>query len=708
MIKNQHLYSLLHKKFHNTAFQIYYYQNIQSQHQLLLEHGNMRKKYDLLSLPYTNEKITIYKDEAMTLLCFTYSDDHKILLCLSSTNIDFSIEDLETLYVIFSYLQMETKMQAKEDEISSMIESIRSVTSSLELKDVLNNIIFQALSVIQAADAGYLLLYDEISHCLTPKVAIGFNDNLYEIKMKIGESITGKVFKESEAVIYYSRSDIYKGMKDISEQNFHYIQSSIDFLKLKSMICVPLLLGEKKIGVMTVQQHNAKGQMCEEDLRLLQGFAVHAVIAINNARLFEQANNRLEEITKLTQQLEKKNELLSRRAVIHEMLTQFSLQNKSLESIIQELNRIMNKELFFYDHLDSQLFPKKKLNYPYLSNDECSWILRTYKKPFFINIVDKQDITYYIYPILSNHVTLGCFILPFFSPISAHDKMTIEQACSILALELTKRKTQAEVYYKKTQELFTELLQFNEPRVLEKHGESLGFNRKAFFTILLLEVSSDSEKDFQASEAFIHRLISNIKQVIPEQGSMIFGFHNKVTILLSAIDPMKISQFMDELQALIFKLANREEMNVYGGLSTQQLGIPAIQHCYKEALKTLSYALNQKKSGIMNYKKIGIDRLFLSQTTTEIENYSNDILSPLKSEKSRNNDLEKTLYTYVSLNKSVNETAKKLHIHKNTLYHRIKLIEELLQLKLNHPDDFLQILLACHLQGKLAKPIVSL
>ena len=50
-----------------------------------------------------------------------------------------------------------------------------------------------ALKVIPATDAGYLMLYDEGTERLLVKAPIGFNDNIYNFKVKPGESITGCV-----------------------------------------------------------------------------------------------------------------------------------------------------------------------------------------------------------------------------------------------------------------------------------------------------------------------------------------------------------------------------------------------------------------------------------------------------------------------------------------------------------------------------------
>ncbi|MFC0560648.1 PucR family transcriptional regulator [Halalkalibacter alkalisediminis] len=93
-----------------------------------------------------------------------------------------------------------------------------------------------------------------------------------------------------------------------------------------------------------------------------------------------------------------------------------------------------------------------------------------------------------------------------------------------------------------------------------------------------------------------------------------------------------------------------------------------------------------------------MNRLFLNQSFEEIEQFINEVFSPLWSDHDRSKDLEITLLTYIKNNRSATKTANQLHIHINTLYQRIKKIEDLLKLELNNNEDVLRIQLACHLR----------
>ncbi|WP_081998104.1 helix-turn-helix domain-containing protein [Pantoea rodasii] len=63
----------------------------------------------------------------------------------------------------------------------------------------------------------------------------------------------------------------------------------------------------------------------------------------------------------------------------------------------------------------------------------------------------------------------------------------------------------------------------------------------------------------------------------------------------------------------------------------------------------------------------------------------------------KSHSLLKTQHAYINHSCSVNNTAKALEIHPNTLYQRLKKIENLTKMELSNPNDFLIISVACHM-----------
>ena len=117
-----------------------------------------------------------------------------------------------------------------------------------------------------------------------------------------------------------------------------------------------------------------------------------------------------------------------------------------------------------------------------------------------------------------------------------------------------------------------------------------------------------------------------------------------------------------------------------GGISTVYKGLENIRTCYNEANQALAYVANQHKMELLLYEDIGLNKLFLNQSFEEIQQFIDEVFSPLRSDNDQNKELEYTLLTYFKNNRSRAKTADQLHIHINTLYQRLKKIEQTLNL----------------------------
>ena len=230
------------------------------------------------------------------------------------------------------------------------------------------------------------------------------------------------------------------------------------------------------------------------------------------------------------------------------------------------------------------------------------------------------------------------------------------------------------------------------------HGQAkeLGLDPAHYFSVSIFKINAG--QDLQILELTIHRLVSFIKKSFPNINLLVYGFHNKVNLLISTPDLSEQERMTEKLEDLMKKWKYNGGDPFSAGIGSTYRGIGNISTSYDEAQKALEYLINRNESTIIHYEKIGINRLFVHQQPQEIEFFLEETLAPLSSEKD-NNELEETLVTYIQLNKSAVDTAKKLHIHINTLYNRLKKIEDLLDISFQNPEDNLKIQLACHLRG---------
>jgi len=176
---------------------------------------------------------------------------------------------------------LKENLNKKIKEFSALYEVGKFITSTLRLDEVLALITKKAANIMNAS-ACSLRLLDKSGHELLLKSSYGFASkkfqNIKKRSLKIGESIAGRVVKNGRPYII---NDLRKEKK---YKYPHYVTQR----GLRSMVTVPLVQKDKTIGVLSI--YNPKvGKYSSEDVKLLAMFASQAAIAIENAKLFEQA-----------------------------------------------------------------------------------------------------------------------------------------------------------------------------------------------------------------------------------------------------------------------------------------------------------------------------------------------------------------------------------------------------------------------------------
>jgi len=168
----------------------------------------------------------------------------------------------------------------KIEEFSALYEIGKSITSALRLDEILALITRKAATIMRAS-ACSLRLLDKSGHELLLRSSYGFtNKKNQKIKknLKISESIDGRVVKNGRPCTI---NDLSK------EKNYKYPYYTMQ-KGLKSLVTVPLEQKDKIIGVLSIYNTEV-GEYTSEDAKLLSMFASQAAIAIENARLYEQA-----------------------------------------------------------------------------------------------------------------------------------------------------------------------------------------------------------------------------------------------------------------------------------------------------------------------------------------------------------------------------------------------------------------------------------
>ncbi len=168
-------------------------------------------------------------------------------------------------------------------ELQALEEVLRAVNSSLDLDTVLATIISRAVELSQA-DEGTIYEFDEVNEVFLPKSAFGMSAErmavLRERRIRLGETHLGRA-----AV---ARAPVH--VDDVQQDPTLTTTRVGGLLEgIHAVLAVPLLREDKVVGGMVIRRRRAGG-FAPTIPTLLQTFAGQAVLAIENAGLFEAAS----------------------------------------------------------------------------------------------------------------------------------------------------------------------------------------------------------------------------------------------------------------------------------------------------------------------------------------------------------------------------------------------------------------------------------
>lgn len=617
---------------------------------------------------------------------FTYADDYRVFLVFTE-NRKVGEDDLALLFDFFYKGYAEFIDVTGRIKLAKIVDSISYTTASLNLEQVFSNILIHTLEVITNADYGTLWLYDETKKKIVCKASEGYRyEEIRHMEFEVGEGPVGHAFEAGTPVLIKDPSDLkYGEVKYISEENKQrWGRRAEDITNIRSVIAYPIVVEERIECVMYLGQMHSEYVLTDRDLWLLQIFATQVGIAIRNAKQF--ANIR------------ELNDALMQRDAIHATLTDLSVRNMGTEKMVEELSRMAGQPLMFVDLLTNEMVPAMSMLPIGISFSHLLGIIQreSHAKRIELHTLE-GDV---LYPIRSGSVVLGCLIAKSPQTLTRLGEVALEQGSSVLALERVQKQNVLAFYYKNQQDLFDELLHTHDPELLNEKAEALGIRDSKGFAVAMLQVTGCS--DPQELEAHIFRIIAELRSAAGALVQTVFGWQNKVILLAGVTGAVELGFFERQLdEMLVYRADGRHDYALHGGIGSMIHSYSEIERSYREAEIALTNPLAGKfNHKLVRYTDIGISRLFTSRNTEEVSKFLTDIFNPLSEIDRSGGMLEQTLLVYFEKNRSAGEAAETLHIHINTLYQRLKKIEEVLGLSLKNADDALQLQLACYLRQR--------
>ncbi len=165
--------------------------------------------------------------------------------------------------------------------LEQLIEASKNLNSTLDLEEVLDRILETALRIVDA-DRGTVYLLDETRKELWSRVLSG-NEH-FDIRLSLGKGIAGYVAATGDTL---NIPDAYVDARfnpDVDRQSGYHTET---------ILCMPMRNNAGRIiGVFQLLNKHS-GTFTSEDEELLGSLSIHAAIAVENARLYQQERDKL-------------------------------------------------------------------------------------------------------------------------------------------------------------------------------------------------------------------------------------------------------------------------------------------------------------------------------------------------------------------------------------------------------------------------------
>ncbi|MFQ5549873.1 MAG: ATP-binding protein [Gemmatimonadales bacterium] len=164
----------------------------------------------------------------------------------------------------------------RADEHKALLDTMSDLTSELELSRVLDSVIDRAVALL-GVSGGEVAIYDQGTDELVVVASRSIGKESTGTRLTLGEGAMGTAAESREPLIIPSYHEWLGQSEKYADIMVH------------SVMAAPLLIGRRLVGAIALVHSDPDHVFGSEDMSLLQVFAPQVAVAIENARLFTEA-----------------------------------------------------------------------------------------------------------------------------------------------------------------------------------------------------------------------------------------------------------------------------------------------------------------------------------------------------------------------------------------------------------------------------------
>ncbi|MFN2465436.1 MAG: helix-turn-helix domain-containing protein [Candidatus Dormibacteria bacterium] len=572
----------------------------------------------------------------------------------------------------------------------------KAAASTMEPDALLELIIAETTGAMEV-EVCSIYLYEEPTDEVVLTATNGLDrGNIGHARLAMGQGVTGWVAANRQALV----------VPDVTrEPRFQFLRG-VDQKRLLAMLSVPIVAGERAIGVVNVQSEQRR-EFDRADIDFLSAIAGQVAGIIERSEMQRRLEAQLDEIRG--------------SQAIHERFTGLALAGAGPGAILEAIGALREARVDLFDPTGFRLerpgdrgqlgIKRVEIPPPMLRGNGSDPVEITAGRP-------RRPVI--LTPIRAGDDLLAVLASEVVADDQPNQRRALEHGATVLALELVKERTAAEVERRLRGDLLEELLAHGmgpaESARLAIQAERLGYRVAGRSWVVVVEPDDDgavAALESRSTQDRLHALVTDLT-VRRFPGSLVVTRPASFVLLvpvaedgIGAPGPAELKaleSFGDMVLKTIDRVVRNGSFSLGIGNATQE--VHDLPRAHDEARQSLRLARRGGATGrVSSYRNLGAFRLLLEvQNPEAVRRFVDETLGPLlRYQQGRRTPLVETLESLSAHHWNRRAAARALHLHVNSLSYRVTRIEQLLGASLEDAET--RVALSIALRARTLMPL---
>ncbi|MDF2547364.1 MAG: PucR family transcriptional regulator [Anaerosolibacter sp.] len=402
--------------------------------------------------------------------------------------------------------------------------------------------------------------------------------------------------------------------------------------------------------------------------------------------------------------------LLQKMEAVHNDLMSVVLKGGGIREIIKTLKQTIKNPIVVRDHhFDEYVYHVDKnesVDYKRLI-EQCTVFFENNHENRKIDIktekmdlLDEHPVKKMVIPIIvKGNIQGHILVWDTIRPISNLDKVALESASTIIALEFLKKSSVYEVEHRYKVEFFESLISNDERRktAAVSRGNIYKLDIDGYYQIIKIHLingwDGDKKKKQESLDSLKAKFILNLDKVLLSEQwhGLMISKEDKVFILTMFSSEKEAKQRMKKHGSKIEKLCKEifKEGNIIVGVGRNYRGLEQVYKSVKDADRAIEAGMLLNRDKMIYFEDLGVYKILCHDGLKEELNsfYQQTLESLVEYDRCKNTELLKTLQVYFETNGNLKKMSEVLFTHYNTILYRVQRIKQITGRDMDNAED---------------------